>query len=229
MYTEQQKSPILKFCSSASYSAELDEWSQVSLLLRQDGRVEIYTDFIMVDEIYDHKRQCVDIESGNRCFYFKMVQDSHKVDEQAAQFSDLDFRYLSIFKHWKNRIGPSTISVDSTLDAWSEVLHERVAPFVKLYSSMTNFMTFMIVAHRNLLSLYDLGLKDNWVDTIQVLDSQDHIRNVQIKKRPRKFWQSNFWGISSKDKSEKKMRRNAKIKDAVNMFKKFELACLIGT
>ena len=46
----------------------------------------------------------------------------------------------------------------------------------------------MIVAHRNLLSLYDMGLKDSWVDTIQVLDSQDHIRKIQIKKRPREFW-----------------------------------------
>ena len=62
------------------------------------------------------------------------------------------------------------------LDAWSEVLHERVAHFVRLYSSMTNFSTYMIVSHRNLVSLYDVGLEDRWVDTIRLGDSYDMIR-----------------------------------------------------
>lgn len=79
-------------------------------------------------------------------------------------------------------------------------MHERVAPFVKLYASMANFTTYMIVAHRNLLSLYDMGMKDIWVDTIQVLDSQDHVRKIQVKKRPRRFWFGNLDGSGSNSK-----------------------------
>ena len=56
------------------------------------------------------------------------------------------------------------------------MLHERVAHFVRLYSSMTNFSTYMIVSHRNLVSLYDVGLEDRWVDTIRLGDSYDMIR-----------------------------------------------------
>ena len=40
----------------------------------------------------------------------------------------------------------------------------RVAPFVKLYVEITNFATYMIIAHRNLLSVFDLAAK-SWVDT----------------------------------------------------------------
>ena len=80
------------------------------------------------------------MEPGNRSFFFKMVKNSHKADK-VAEFADLEQQFLSISKQWKNTVGASTISIDSVLDDWSEVLHERVAPFVKLYVSMTNFTT----------------------------------------------------------------------------------------
>ena len=81
-------------------------------------------------------------------------------------------------KDWKNRIGPTTIEKDLTLDDFSEVTHLLVAPFVKLYVEVTNFATYMIISHRNLLSVFDLAAK-NWVDTVKLLeDSEDHIRNM---------------------------------------------------
>jgi len=36
-------------------------------------------------------------------------------------------------------------------------MHKRFSQFVRLYSCMVNFSTFLIVAHRNMLSLYDMG------------------------------------------------------------------------
>ena len=52
-----------------------------------------------------------------------------------------------------------------------------------MYVQMINFATFTIVAHRNLLSMYNMGSRDMWEDTIQV--SEDYVRNCQIKKRLR--------------------------------------------
>ena len=89
---------------------------------------------------------------------------------------------------WRNRIGEETIERDANgLDSWDEVIHKRVSPFVKLYSEVTNFATFMVIAHRNLLSLYHLGSNERtWVDTVKLMpDSEDHIRKMQIKKRPK--------------------------------------------
>ena len=67
---------------------------------------------------------------------------------------------------------------ETILDGWEEVLHERVAPFFKLYTAIENIGTFLIVSHRNMLSVYNMGEKEEnvvenedekssaWVDTV---------------------------------------------------------------
>lgn len=66
---------------------------------------------------------------------------------------------------------------ETILDEWEEVLHERVAPFCKLYTAIENIGTFMIVSHRNMLSVFNMGEKEEvvenedekstaWVDTV---------------------------------------------------------------
>ena len=83
----------------------------------------------------------------------------------------------------KNRIGPSTLLPEKSLDFMEQVIHRRAAPFYRMYVQMINFATFTIVAHRNLISLYNMGSSDRWEDTIQI--SKDYVRNCQIKKRLR--------------------------------------------
>ena len=50
---------------------------------------------------------------------------------------------------------------------------------------MINFSTFTIVAHRNMISLFDMGsvgaTKDQWEDTLKL--GADHVRRLCIKKR----------------------------------------------
>ena len=53
---------------------ENGSWSQVSLLLREDGSVEVYSNFIYVGKIYDKERPCIDIETGARNFFFRLVK-----------------------------------------------------------------------------------------------------------------------------------------------------------
>ena len=52
---------------------------------------------------------------------------------------------------------------------------------------MVNFSTFLIVAHRNLISMYDMRAKDpedGWIDTKKISD--DFVRSINIKKRKKK-------------------------------------------
>ena len=137
------------------------------MVLRENGRVEVYSDFILVNHIYDPTFQCVDIEIGNSYFFLKHAVDSHLVTEQ-DDFDKLEFKFRKVKMKLKNRIGPSTLNPENTLDFMEQVIHRRAAPFYRMYTQMINFATFTIVAHRNLISMFNMGVNDRWEDTIQV-------------------------------------------------------------
>ena len=43
--------------------------------MRQDGSVDVYSDFIFATTIFDATRPCVDIEADRMNFFFKMVNE----------------------------------------------------------------------------------------------------------------------------------------------------------
>ena len=77
-----EKSPLLKFRSAASQDSVTGKWYFVGIALRENGRVEIYSDFIYVDQFHDPNMQCVDIETGSFNFYFKMVKNARNVTNE---------------------------------------------------------------------------------------------------------------------------------------------------
>ena len=149
-----------------------------------------------------------------------MVLNSHMVNDE-TRLEDLEFSYMRVRQNWKNRIGLSTVRPEKNIKDWSLVLHSNIADYVKLYQEMLNFQTLMVVAHRNLLSLYDTGSKGGWVDTIML--DQSHIRLLRIKKRPRHDRQ-NYNKIVRSDMCilEKKKSKYMTLQE------KYELACLVG-
>ena len=46
---------------------------------------------------------------------------------------------------------------DANDDEWDQLLHQQYSPFVKLYRQMIIFSVFILVAHRNMISLYNLS------------------------------------------------------------------------
>ena len=87
----KSKSPLLKFRSSAIQEDENSLWSQVGLLLREDGTVDVYADFIYVDTIFDKNYPCVDIEAGHTNFFFKMVNErAVKLDTDPSDLKKRD-------------------------------------------------------------------------------------------------------------------------------------------
>ena len=84
----------------------------------------------------------------------------------------------------------------------------------------------MVLAHRNLISLYDMSISYKWVDTIKISD--DHVRQLQIKKRP----------IAERIDSESSLiairdfHQQAKLKKSfkkVSMLSMYQIQCLVGS
>lgn len=65
------------------------------------------------------------------------------------------------------------------------MLHKRISRFFKLYSQILNFQTYMLVSHRNMVSVFDMsqGTKHEakWVDTLEL--ESGYVRQMFIKKR----------------------------------------------
>ena len=70
---ELELSPMIKFRSSANFDEETNMWYHVAILLRENGRVENYSDFTYTDCYENEAQQCVDIEVGGTNFFFKFV------------------------------------------------------------------------------------------------------------------------------------------------------------
>ena len=49
--------------------------------MRENGRFEVYSDFMLVNEYINPKLQCVDVETDFNQFVLKFVKNSHKVKE----------------------------------------------------------------------------------------------------------------------------------------------------
>ena len=46
----------------------------IGLVLRENGRFEVYSDFILVNQYFNPSLQCVDMETDFDQFYLKFVQ-----------------------------------------------------------------------------------------------------------------------------------------------------------
>jgi len=105
---------------------------------------------------------------------------------------------------------------------------------------------FIIVAHRNMISFYNMSKPQEgytWSDTLKVSgDRNNHIRDIMIKKKardnrvryvdplklqvPRRRTTEN---VVAESKSSVKNGKQGKSKQSVSMLDKFEIACLVGT
>ena len=67
---------------------------------------------------------------------------------------------------------------------WDTIVHNRIANYFKLYTQILNYSTFILVSHRDMISVYDNtnGREDSdWIDTIQF--KEGNVRHMSIKRR----------------------------------------------
>ena len=46
----------------------------MAIVTRKNGRIEFYSDYMLVHEFYDEKKICVDIKTDDQTFYFKFME-----------------------------------------------------------------------------------------------------------------------------------------------------------
>ena len=75
-------SPLLKYRSICKKDPATDKSYQVAIVLRQNGRFEVYSDFVRVYEYYNPNKQCVDVECDFDKFALKFVKKSLEVKHE---------------------------------------------------------------------------------------------------------------------------------------------------
>jgi len=148
----------------------------VGIVVRENGRWEVYSDFMLVYDYYDKVQQCIDVETDFNQFYLKFVKNAHLIKENNKpvdfehQFKgDVDkktndyweIKVRQVRHHWRSRICYDTTKRNKDPKVWDIILHRRIANYFKMYSQIMNFQLFMLVSHRDMISVYEMYGDDN--------------------------------------------------------------------
>ena len=130
-------SPLLKYRAICKTQAETGKKYSIGVVVRENGRFEVYSDFILVNQYYNYQLQCVDISTDFNSFYFKFVENSHLVTSETAE-EDLVFRVRKVAHFWRNLVGFNT-SEKISANKWHAVIHKRISQYFALYSQVLLF------------------------------------------------------------------------------------------
>ena len=150
----------------------------VGVALRADGRLEFYSDFMLVEEYFNPYKPCDDIDCDFDLFYYKF-----KILNAKGQ--EVGYEYRKGVQEWRNRIGIYTSKVFKDAKKFDIICHRRIAKYFNIYSGIINFQTFMLVSHRNHISVFDMA-KTEWVKGVMFsFGKTDFIRLLAVKKKPK--------------------------------------------
>ena len=64
---------------------------------------------------------------------------------------------------WRNRVCYDTTKLKKDPNCWATILHKRIADYFNIYSQILNYQMFMLVSHRDMISVYKMStIKDDW-------------------------------------------------------------------
>ena len=75
--TRLTPSHLLKYRGMARIDPSIGKSYHVGIVVRANGRWEVYSDFMLVYDWYDVAKQCIDVETDFNQFYIKFCLDSH--------------------------------------------------------------------------------------------------------------------------------------------------------
>ena len=85
---------------------------------------------------------------------------------------------------WRNRIGMQTSRLMKKKGAYDTIIHRRIAGYFALYSGMVNFQTFMLISHRNHISVFDM-IEKAWLHCMHSFRKAEFVRIMAVKKLPK--------------------------------------------
>ena len=140
----------------------------------------------------------MDVDTDFHQFYLKFVENSNKITrdsklalkqadaglsyyESEMQESRVDKSGIMPIKFivrkanhfWRNRISMSTVRSSKQAGEWEFIIDKRVSRFYKPYSHFLNFSNLMLLAHRNMLSIYNMSANE---------DTDDFVENITFKE-----------------------------------------------
>ena len=87
------------------------------------------------------------------------MEDSHLVTEDDADEKKLKFLVRKVPHFWRNRVGFNT-SKKTNPATWDVVIHKRISGYFRLYSQIQIFSMYLLVSHRNMISVYQMTKSD---------------------------------------------------------------------
>ena len=153
------KSPLLKYRGLSALSENSGKRYHIGVVLRLNGRFEVYYDYILVNEYYNNQLQCVDVATDFNKFYFKFVKNSHLITDMIEE-SELEYHVRSVTHSWRNLVGFNTSKKTNT-STWDIVIHRRISQYFKLYSQVQIFNMYLLVSHRNMISVFCMTKTDS--------------------------------------------------------------------
>ena len=160
-----------------------------------------------------------------------------------SKTSDLDLEIRAVRHLWRNRISFSTTKALKMTKKWNWVTHKRVSRFFRLYTQILNFNMYMLVSHRNMISIYDMTNntddqenKDEqnnggWIKTFCFTKSKDseeqnkdHIRHMFIKKRTK----ADRLAIEQEKRRKYEQDNTGRDNWQMSSYDKFHIVCLSG-
>ena len=142
---------------------------------------------------------------------------------------------------WRNRIGFSTSSEKKDYKSWDLVLHNRIAKYVRLYTQILDFHTFMLVSHRDMISVFDMkkdsGNKYSFSNAEPHRANQENLRDeaelgeTVVKNEPwactHKFESGQVRRMFTKKRSREEREKNTEVNK--NSFHEVnKIVCFIG-
>jgi 3-oxoacyl-ACP reductase-like protein len=140
--------PIKKWLLQVSNDADGNPFS-TAVALREDGSTDFYYNFRRVES--NNETLISDIDFDFTYIYLRELNDSEEGETLHR-----------IMHSWKGRIGMSVVESKLLEQAklnrtWSRITSKRVSTYMKLYASLCTYEAYVLVAHRNFVSVFDIS------------------------------------------------------------------------
>ena len=136
----------------------------------------------------------MDVDTDFHKFYLKFVKNSDKVTkdlqlepseeelgisrqkptiprskDDSRSSTPIQFIVRKAHHFWRNRISMSTAKLAQSEKEWDYIIDKRVSSFYRPYQHFLTFKNLMLIAHRNMLSVFNMSDSEkpkNFADTV---------------------------------------------------------------
>ena len=75
----------------------------MAIVSRKNGRIEFYSDYMLVHEYFDKTKICIDIKTDDSTFYFKFLDFTRQSIDAGGNKVDYMITYYKSRHFWRNR------------------------------------------------------------------------------------------------------------------------------